>query len=140
MKNLFLILFTLMISCSINQEKDLENSLKITDKYYTYIKSNSYNETLTLFGDKAFINTPKETILKTLNTFNLKFGNYKEHKLTNHAPTYHGNKLINMKLEFEVSYERIKTIEQFSLSLNEKDKFEILSYNLMTIDSTKVSM
>lgn len=137
MKKTLFILFVLISSCSINQEEDLKKTLKVTDSYYGFVENHSYEGVLNLFENDVFKKMPKDVILKNLNEFNLRFGNYNEHKLTNYAPIYHGSKLINMKLEFEVSYDKIKTIEQFSLKCDEKDRMEIISYNLLTIDSSK---
>ena len=122
MKKGLFILFVLISSCSINQEEDLKKTLIVTDTYYGFVKSHSYEGVLNLFNEDVFKKMPKDVVLKNLNEFNLRFGNYIEHKLTNYAPVYHGSKLIHMKLEFEVSYDKIKTIEHFSLICNDKDK------------------
>jgi hypothetical protein len=138
MKKILVFLSIFMISCLHNVDEIIDKSYLIIDDFYTNVESASYDSILLLFHEEITENnTKKESIISNLQLAREKFGKYKSHKFFRHSVSYSSDNLANVYLEFEVTYDKIKTVEKFILIENQKKELKIASYTLASIDSTK---
>lgn len=137
MKKFFLILLSIsLFSCvnSIyeNRVSDKEEAEIITNQFFDYLKKSDYEKVSELMSPRFFEASPKEKLIEVLKNSDSKLGLVKDYEVIEWKTSVIEGKKKSATYVFlyNVNFANAKGKIKVSLEKNEKDKIQIIGYNV----------
>ncbi len=133
-----LLLASLLIGCGTPQE--IEDSKSLGQSYYEALKANDFDKAMSFYSSEFFKSTSKGDTLQVLQNIISKLGNlqsyeYDYYEKNSFAGTQGSYTTYN--LYYDVIYSKGSSRETLTLTKSEDGKFEILGFNINSVDLIK---
>ena len=134
----FLLLASFMVGCASAQE--IEDAENLGQSYYEALKAKDFDKAMSFYSSEFFKATSKGDTLQALKNISLKLGDlqsyeYDYYEKKSYTGTQGSYTIYN--LYYDVIYSKGSSRETLTLTKSEDGRFEILGFNIDSIDLLK---
>ena len=134
----FLLSASLLIGCGTPQE--IEDAENLGQSYYEALKAKDFDKAMSFYSSEFFKATSKGDTLQVLQNISSKLGNLQSYEYDYYEKTsYTGTQgsYTTYNLYYDVIYAEGSSRETLTLTKSEDGNFEILGFNIDSVDLIK---